>query len=179
VNDEVPHYRKPLKLGGDKSKKNTSWVNLNKKKAWYINFGNKDPLQVIDEINEPFLDLLYILILMTKEDFLKEYGKDANPLSIEKDRIDPDILQDFIKRREAKSDEEAEPKSTKHHRRPRYLFKEVKKERRHNNNISKKRCAKKHSAWHCIFDVKDVPEIADDLNTIWLDPEYIVIPVKL
>lgn len=61
----------------------------------------------------------------------------------------------------------------RHHRKPQCQGGDDEK-----RNISRV-SAKKHAAWHMLFDGEMTPQdIADVINRVWLDPDYILVVKK-
>jgi hypothetical protein len=61
---------------------------------------------------------------------------------------------------------------TRHHRKPRSLG--GKSEKKNISRIS----AKKHTAWHILFRNLEPEAIADEINRMFLDPDYQLIVVR-
>jgi hypothetical protein len=60
------HHRKPKSLGGGMNKRNISLLPNKQHIAWHILFRNAPPEQIVDEINQKYLDPDYRLVLVRK-----------------------------------------------------------------------------------------------------------------
>lgn len=63
-------------------------------------------------------------------------------------------------------------KITKHHRKPK-----SKGGKRTPQNISHVP-ENKHRAYHMLFADKDVNDIAHILNSVWIDPDFLLVPIR-
>jgi len=68
------HHRRPLSKGGLNDESNISLVPLNRHQAWHTLFVNKDPDEIVEEINDTWLDPDYKLILVSKDCVCKKLG---------------------------------------------------------------------------------------------------------
>ena len=57
------HHRRCKSNGGDNSRNNLVWVNASKHAAWHKLFQNMTPHEIIEEINQKWLDPRYKLKL--------------------------------------------------------------------------------------------------------------------
>jgi len=64
------------------------------------------------------------------------------------------------------------PKTSRHHKRAKV---NGGKANRHNISIVP---IHKHRAWHTLFETKQPYEIAEEINTRWLDPRYRFLCIK-
>lgn len=69
--------------------------------------------------------------------------------------------------------EKNDPKQlTRHHRKPRKLG--GTNEPRNISHITRE----KHEAWHLLVNHQDIYEVARILNELYVDPDYVLVPIK-
>lgn len=69
VRDYNLHHRKPTSKGGTDDPKNMSKVSVVQHAAWHTLFGNKDPQEIVDIINQTWIDPSVRLVVKKRRFF--------------------------------------------------------------------------------------------------------------